>query len=176
VGRWVFYLTSWVGQNYLAPRQGIFRPSREDAAILVVVCAPILIAMTASHQLTPFVVVPFLAAFLLTGRLRLHFLPVLAVVLPVGWLLFAASAYFQGHVGQPPSGCWDLNSSGPGARRLVRNDRLPGGPGNRGGTRKLRGAAYIEARKATPLRAVLVTAALLSVIGISVVVQLVKLV
>jgi hypothetical protein len=146
-GVWVFYLTSWVGQDYLAPqayafvllltllalllsvfsgwawptdrnrfckwlarnasrldgsiaRQGIFRPSREDAAILVVVCALILVTMTASHQLTPFVVVPFLAAFLLTGRLRLRFLPVLAVVLPVGWLLFAASAYFQGHVGQ----------------------------------------------------------------------------
>lgn len=161
-GVWVFYLASWVGQDYLAPqafafvllltllalllsvfsgwawptdrnrfckwlarnvarldgssaRQGIFRPSKADMAILLVVCALILVVMTASHQLTPFVVVPFLAVFLLTGRLRLHFLPVLAVVLPVGWLIFAASAYFQGHVGQLFGSFGDIGANTMGA-------------------------------------------------------------
>jgi hypothetical protein len=141
---WLFYLTSWVGQDYLAPQayafillitliacilrsftgwawrtdgnrfstaltrivgkldsaapqQGIAGPPREDSAVLVVVCAVLLLAMTVSHQLTPFAAIPMLAALMLTGRLRLRFLPVLAVVLPVGWLVFAASTYLQGH-------------------------------------------------------------------------------
>ncbi|MCU1512502.1 MAG: hypothetical protein JWO34_2342, partial [Arthrobacter sp.] len=133
---WVFYLTSWVGQDYLAPQayafillitliacvlsaftgwawrtdrnrftkalarlvgkldtaipqHGVPGPSRGHSAVLVVVCAVLLVAMTASHQLTPFAAIPILTALLLTGRLRLRFLPVLAVVLPVGWLVFA---------------------------------------------------------------------------------------
>jgi hypothetical protein len=161
-GVWVFYLTSWIGQDYLAPqayafvllltllalllsafggwawptdrnrfcrwlargvsqldgsvaRQGLVGPSRVDAAILVVVCSLILMAMTASHQLTPFAVIPFLAVFLLTGRLRLRFLPVLAVVLPVGWLLFAASAYLQGHTGQLFGSFGDVGANTLGA-------------------------------------------------------------
>lgn len=161
-GVWVFYLTSWVGQDYLAPqayafvllltllacllsafggwgwhtgrnrfsswlarivgrldgaipRQGIIEPSRGDAAVLVVVCSLILVAMTASHQLTPFAVIPILAVFLLTGRLRLRFLPVLAVVLPVGWLLFAASTYLQGHSGQLFGSFGDIGANTFGA-------------------------------------------------------------
>lgn len=141
---WLFYLTSWVGQDYLAPQayafillitliacilrsftgwawrtdgnrfstaltrivgkldsaapqQGLAGPPREDSAVLVVVCAVLLLAMTVSHQLTPFAAIPMLAALMLTGRLRLRFLPILAVVLPVGWLVFAASTYLQGH-------------------------------------------------------------------------------
>ena len=90
-------------------------PARVDAAILVVVCSVILVAMTASHQLTPFAVIPFLAVFLLTGRLRLRFLPVLAVVLPVGWLLFAASAYLQGHTGQLFGSFGDVGANTLGA-------------------------------------------------------------
>jgi hypothetical protein len=144
---WLFYLTSWVGQDYLAPQAyafillitliacilstftgwawrpdqnrlttalarlvgkldsplpqpGLTAPPRADSAALVVVCAVLLLAMTVSHQLTPFAVIPMLAALLLTGRLRLRFLPVLAVVLPVGWLVFGASTYLQGHQDQ----------------------------------------------------------------------------
>lgn len=144
---WIFYLTSWVGQDYLAPQayafillvtliacilsaftgwawrtdqnrfsatlsrivgrldgasatEGLTGLPRRDSAILVVVCAVLLLAMTASHQLTPFAVIPLLLAFLLTGRLRLPFLPVLAVMLPLGWLVFAASTFLQGHAAQ----------------------------------------------------------------------------
>lgn len=170
-GVWVFYLTSWVGQDYLAPQayafvllltllalllsvfsgwawptdrnrfckglvrkvsvldgssslQGRFRPTGTDATILLVVCAAILMAMTVSHQLTPFVLVPFLAAFLLTGQLRLRLLPVLAVVLPVGWLLLAASAYSQGQAG-PPFGSFDdvgTNALGAVSARATDSD------------------------------------------------------
>ena len=159
---WIFYLASWIGQDYLSPqaysffllltliacllsvfggwawptertrfsrwlsrnvskldgavpRQGVMEPPRTDTAVLVVVCGLILLAMTASHQLTPFAVIPILAAMLLTGRLRLRFLPVLAVVLPVGWLLFAASAFLQGHFGQLFGSLGDIGANSFGA-------------------------------------------------------------
>ncbi|WP_427128980.1 hypothetical protein [Pseudarthrobacter sp. S9] len=159
---WIFYLTSWVGQDYLSPqaysfvlmltliacllsafsgwawptdrnrfstwlarivsrldgavpRQGLVEPSKADAAVLVVVCSLILLAMTASHQLSPFAVIPIMAVLLLTGRLRLRFLPVLAVVLPVGWLLFAASTYLQGHYGQLFGSFGDIGANTVGA-------------------------------------------------------------
>jgi hypothetical protein len=178
---WLFYLTSWVGQDYLAPqaysfvlmltlfacllsvfsgwawptdrnrlsrwlarmvsrsdgsvpRQGVIEPSRAAAAVLVVVCSLVLVAMTVSHQLTPFAVIPIMAALLLTGRLRLRFLPVLAVVVPVGWLLFAAAAYVQGHFGQLIGSFGDIGAntvgvlservSGSGEHRFVVYTRL----------------------------------------------------
>lgn len=159
---WIFYLSSWIGQDYLSPqaysfvllltlmacllsvfggwawptertrftrwlarnvskldgavpRYGVIEPPRADAAALVVVCALFLLAMTASHQLSPFAVIPILAAMLLTGRLRLRFLPVLAVVLPVGWLLFAASTFLQGHFGQLFGSLGDIGANSVGA-------------------------------------------------------------
>ncbi|WP_261792343.1 hypothetical protein [Arthrobacter sp. PM3] len=159
---WIFYLASWIGQDYLSPqgysflllvtlvacllcvfggwawppdrtrssrwltrnvtrldgavpRQGIIEPSPRDAAVLVVVCGLLLLAMTTSHQLTPFAAIPILAALLLTGRLRLRFLPVLAVVLPVGWLFFAASTFLEGHFGQLFSALGDIGANSFGA-------------------------------------------------------------
>ena len=159
---WIFYLASWIGQDYLSPqaysfvllltlvacllsifdgwawptertkfarwlarkvtnldgsvpRYGAISAPRADTAVLVVVCALILIAMTASHQLSPFAVIPILAALLLTGRLRLRFLPVLAVVLPVGWLLFAASTFLEGHFGQLLGSLGDIGANSLGA-------------------------------------------------------------
>lgn len=159
---WIFYLASWIGQDYLSPqaysfvllltlvacllsvfdgwawptertkfskwlarnvtnldgsvpRYGAIAAPRADTAVLVVVCALILVAMTASHQLSPFAVIPILAALLLTGRLRLRFLPVLAVVLPLGWLLFAASSFVQGHFGQLLGSLGDIGANSLGA-------------------------------------------------------------
>ena len=146
-GVWLFYLTSWVGQDYLAPQayafmllvtllacllsafsgwawptgsnrltqflarsatrldptvphQGMSSPPPVDAAILLVTSVGLLVAMTASHQLTPFAAIPILALFLLSGRLRMPSLPILAVVLPVGWLVFVAQDFFNGHLTQ----------------------------------------------------------------------------
>lgn len=171
---WMFYLASWIGQDYLAPqaysfvllltlvacllsvfggwawptersrfsrwlarivsrldgavpRQGVLEPPRADAAVLVVVCGLILVTMTASHQLSPFALIPILAAMLLTGRLRLRFLPVLAVVLPVGWLLFAASTFLQGHFGQLLASLGDIGANSFGAL----NTRVSGSDAHR---------------------------------------------
>ncbi len=146
-GVWFFYITSWVGQDYLSPqayafllvvallacllsafsgwawptgfnrftvrtanivgnldvavpRRGLIELSRRETSILTGVCAVILLAMTASHQLTPFAVIPIMVAMMLTGRLRSRMLPLLALVLPVAWLLFPASTYVEGHIAQ----------------------------------------------------------------------------
>lgn len=142
---WMFYLTIWVGQDYMSPqacafllmvillgcllacfggwswpvakhrlmrqlrritvaldptahphRRGVF--SRRDAVVLGLGCAIIIVAMTAAHQLTPFAVVPVLAAFLFTGRLRLRALALMAAVFPVVWLAIVAAPYTVGHV------------------------------------------------------------------------------
>lgn len=168
-GVWIFYLTSWVGQDYLAPqayafillvtlfacllstfsgwawpadrtrftrglarvvdrldssvpRNGLIQPSERDSTILVVICALILLAMTASHQLTPFACIPVLAAFVLIGRLRSRFLPILALVLPVFWLVVVASAYFQGHQDQLFGSFGDIGANTVGAL----NSRISG--------------------------------------------------
>ncbi len=144
---WVFYLCSWVGQDYLSPqafafllmvalfavllsafhgwawpptrnrfttklnlvvhnldgavpRQGMIAPSGRDLTILIAACSLILLTLSASHQLTPFAIIPLMAAMLLIGRVRLRYLPVLAVLLPVAWLLFPASTYLSGHLTQ----------------------------------------------------------------------------
>jgi len=160
---WIFYLTSWVGQDYLSPQayafillitliacllstfggwawpsgrnrftaalartvgkldssvppqHGLIQPGRRDSYILVGICALILLAMTASHQLTPFAAIPILAALMLIGRLRSRFLPLLALVLPVFWLLFVASAYFQGHQDQLFGSFGDIGANTLGA-------------------------------------------------------------
>ncbi len=82
------------------PRRGLIELSRRETSILTGVCAVILLAMTASHQLTPFAVIPIMVAMMLTGRLRSRMLPLLALVLPVAWLLFPASTYVEGHIAQ----------------------------------------------------------------------------
>jgi hypothetical protein len=161
-GVWIFYLTSWVGQDYLSPQayafvlfvtllacvlsafsgwawptgtnrftaslargvskldptvphQGMASPPPAHAAVLVVVCAGLLVAMTASHQLTPFAIIPILAVFVLSGRLRLPFLPLLAFALPVAWLVFVASPYFEGHLSQLFGSFGDIQANTLGA-------------------------------------------------------------
>lgn len=146
-GVWLFYLASWVGQDYLAPQafsflllvtmlacllsafsgwawptgsnrftrflargvtrldptvphQGMSSPPPVDAAVLLVVSVGLLIAMVASHQLTPFAAIPILTVFLLSGRLRVPSLPILAAALAMGWLMFVASDYVEGHLTQ----------------------------------------------------------------------------
>jgi hypothetical protein len=142
---WMFYLASWVGQDYLSPQACAFllmvillaclltvfggwawpvtkrrltarlsrivmvldpavRPQRRmglprsDVAVLEIGCALFVVAMTAAHQLTPFAVIPVLVALLLTGRLRLKMLTLLAVVFPLVWLAIVAAPYTVGHI------------------------------------------------------------------------------
>ncbi|MFE5835435.1 hypothetical protein [Arthrobacter sp. NPDC056493] len=170
-GVWLFYLTSWVGQDYLAPQayaflllvtllacllsafsgwawptgsnrltqflarsatrldptvphQGMSSPPPVDTAILLVISAGLLVAITASHQLTPFAAIPILALFLLSGRLRMPSLPILAVVLPVGWLVFVAKDFFDGHLTQLFGSFGDVEAHTLGAlsERVVGSD------------------------------------------------------
>ncbi|HEV7167621.1 MAG TPA: hypothetical protein VGN49_06580 [Micrococcaceae bacterium] len=154
---WAFYLTSWVGQDYLSPqayalillftllacvltafdgwawlpggnrftatlrkvvhrldgtepRPGLSAPAADTVSLLVV-CAVLLLAMTASHQLTPFVTIPILVGLLLIGRLRLRFLPVLALVLPACWLVLVATPYVAGHMSQVFGSFGDLTAT-----------------------------------------------------------------
>lgn len=143
---WLFYLTSWVGQDYLAPQAyayivgltviagtltafggrawkgtagrwgmaarwrrvvdrldprvhpmpGLSRPVSVMLALSLVL---LLTALTAAHQLTPFAVAAVLLGLLLTGQLRLRVLPVVAVLLPIAWLVLVATPYLVGHVG-----------------------------------------------------------------------------
>ncbi|MBT8161783.1 hypothetical protein KKI43_15205 [Arthrobacter sp. GN70] len=143
-GVWMFYLASWVGQDYLSPqacallllltllacvltvfpgwpwkrtgklssrirgfvrRVEIGRPaavkldlSRTGYIVLAAVCAVLLAGMTVAHQLTPFAAIPVLGLLALSGNSRLWFLPVLALLLPVCWLVFAATPFLLGHL------------------------------------------------------------------------------
>lgn len=143
-GVWMFYLASWVGQDYLSPQAcallllltliacvltvftgwprkpagklatrlrnlarrlepGKSPPTpaglpRSAFIILAAVCVVLLAGMTVAHQLTPFAAIPILALLALSGRCRLRFLPVLAFLLPVCWLVLAATPFLVGHL------------------------------------------------------------------------------
>jgi hypothetical protein len=143
-GVWMFYLASWVGQDYLSPQACAllllvtliacvltvfpgwpWKPGGKLAGplrklvrrlepgkqapmpaelpqsafiILAAVCVVLLAGMTVAHQLTPFAAVPILALLALSGRCRLRFLPVLALLLPVCWLVLAATPFLIGHL------------------------------------------------------------------------------
>lgn len=142
---WVFYLASWVGQDYLSPQACAFflmviflacvltsfggwawsgtgnratrllgrlvrvldpagppqrgiRLPRHTMMVLQIAAAILIVAMTASHQLTPFALIPVLAVFLLTGRLRLRLLALAALVVPLAWLGIVAAPFWEGHI------------------------------------------------------------------------------
>ncbi|WP_253190889.1 hypothetical protein [Arthrobacter sp. SRS-W-1-2016] len=141
---WLFYLASWVGQDYLSPQACAllllltliacvltvfpgwpWKPEGKPAGrlrnlvrrlepgkpapipgelpgsafiILAAVCVVLLAGMTVAHQLTPFAAIPILALLALSGRCRLRFLPVLALLLPVCWLVLAATPFLIGHL------------------------------------------------------------------------------
>lgn len=143
-GVWMFYLASWVGQDYLSPQAcallllltliacvltvfpgwpwntggknaGRLRKlmrrlepgkpaplpaelSPSAFILLAGVCVVLLAGMTVAHQLTPFAAIPILALLALGGMCRLRFLPVLAFLLPVCWLVLAATPFLIGHL------------------------------------------------------------------------------
>lgn len=115
---WVFYLASWVHQDYLSP-QGLILllylgfvaiilrwlgraspPERRARAALVGVCFILLLAAVPSHQLTPFAMLIAALALVAVGSCSARTLPAIAAVLVTAWLLFAAGPYLSGHLDQ----------------------------------------------------------------------------
>jgi hypothetical protein len=70
--------------------------TRQRAAALCVVIV-LSIALTSSHQLTPFAAIAATAALVVTGRCITPRLPLAITVVVVGWMVYFASAYLAGH-------------------------------------------------------------------------------
>ncbi len=175
---WLFYLTTWVGQDYLSPQAYAFQLGLTVVTVVLVAfggrvwgtavhhrrwhrnwrrlldwlepgsglhggttpAAPlpragtvallgssvlILAAITAAHQLTPFAVAAVLVGLTLAGQSRLRFLPVLAVLLPICWLLFVATPYLVGHESTLFGSIGDLTQT------VAVTHRVAGDPGHR---------------------------------------------
>ncbi|MFC0458149.1 hypothetical protein ACFFGR_16570 [Arthrobacter liuii] len=156
---WVFYLASWVGQDYLSPQSYAFilmivlvaslmtafvgwaRPvarnkftsrwrswvafldptiprfpggtglSKSAGASLTVACAVLVVAITASHQLTPFAVFTVGVALLAIGRISIRFLVPFAGILAFVWLVVVAEPYWSGHINQLLGSIGAVNST-----------------------------------------------------------------
>lgn len=119
----LFYLGNWIGQDYFSPQgeayflylvvlavvlrhfrsprglagadgQIVELDSPERSRAIYRLVALLLLAIAASHQLTPFMLVAGLALLALTGCISRRSLPLLALGVAVGWILFAARAFF----------------------------------------------------------------------------------
>jgi hypothetical protein len=98
--RWVRFVDRHSADRH-GSRDGPFRqqPRPRQAVGLIVVAVVLLIAMTTAHQLTPFAAILLLCALTAVGGSRLRWLPVLAVLVPTGWLVLVATPYLSGHLG-----------------------------------------------------------------------------
>ena len=76
------------------------RAGNGERAVLLGVLIAIFAAATVSHQLTPFLMVGVCAALVLARRTTLTGLPVLFAVMLVGWLSFAATGFWSGHLSE----------------------------------------------------------------------------
>ena len=87
--------------------------------MLLGVLIAIFVAATVSHQLTPFLMVGVCAALVLARRTTLTGLPVLFGVILIGWLSFAATGFWSGHLSEIFGGIGHLGgnvTSGVGGR------------------------------------------------------------
>ncbi len=90
-----------------------------ERAVLLAVLIAIFVVSTVSHQLTPFLMVGVCAGLVLARRTTLTGLPVLFGVILIGWLSFAATGYWSGHLAEIFGGIGHLGgnvSSGVGGR------------------------------------------------------------
>jgi len=121
---WIFYMTNWVGQDYFSPQAMAYvlylgvmavlltylararRPSDRpppDAepaqrAGLMIACVVVSAAATASHQLTPWMMLAGVSALVLTRRCTARGLPAMMVLLLVAWMTYLAAGYLNGHL------------------------------------------------------------------------------
>jgi hypothetical protein len=147
---WVFYMTNWVGQDYLSPQamgyllylaliavvltcfgrttapafagwraRGVhalerlrLRPrgvtlaeaapvhdaTSRQRSVLVLACVLLIATAVASHQLTPFMMLSSLVLLVALRRSTARGLPVITVVLVLGWMTYLATGYLDGHL------------------------------------------------------------------------------
>lgn len=83
-------LAWWRGRSPAEPRPGL----RVSALVVVVLLVAVI---SASHQLTPFMVLIAVTALTLSGRVWPSRLPLITVVVLTLWLVYPASAYLAGN-------------------------------------------------------------------------------
>ena len=141
---WLFTLGNWIDQDYLSPQAfGFFfyvviigvvlhylsprsrsadsPAQRRSARFAVVVVVILSVALTGSHQLTPFMVLVSLCGLVLARKCTAVHLPVVVGLVIACWLAFPASAYLAGH---------PLLSSQVNALSANLSQRLDGTPGH----------------------------------------------
>ncbi len=118
---WLFCVTNWVGQDYLAPQAFAylcyltvlailvrwFHPSQDrvwTAALgakragLMAVLLAVFAATVASHQLTPFAIMAAVTGLVVCRQCTARTLPVVMAVITVAWLQYMATTYLSGHL------------------------------------------------------------------------------
>jgi hypothetical protein len=87
-------------------------PSREisggQKAFLLVLLIALFTVITASHQLTPFFMIAAALGLAITHRGKLTTLPVLMIVILLGWVSFETVGYWSGHIRSIFGGFGDL--------------------------------------------------------------------
>lgn len=97
--RWERFLGVWMrriggrGEERILARS---TPAQRGA--LIAILALIFLAMTVSHQLTPFLLLGGLIALVIFGRTTLRGFPVILAVTMVAWISLGAIAFWSGHL------------------------------------------------------------------------------
>jgi hypothetical protein len=151
---WFFYLSNWIGQDYLAPqalayfsylvvlavvvrwfaarpmgsRASRFFPRSAEArkTALMGVVVLVFIGTVPSHQLTPFAILAGVFTLVVFRQCRARGLIVLMGVTVAGWIAFMTTAYLAGHMHVLTDHIGKVNQTA--AANVV--DRLKGSPGH----------------------------------------------
>lgn len=115
---WLFLVSNWINQDYLAPQalaffyylvlvavllrwfpadEGAEHGLGRDRAVLLVLVVLLYGVIVASHQLTPYTALLAVCLLVVTRRCSARGLPLLMGLLAVSWLLFMAVPYLKGH-------------------------------------------------------------------------------
>lgn len=102
---WLFVLGNWVGQDYFSPQAlcfflylavvAVLLRARERNRVPVVVVLLLSGAVVMSHQLTPPMLVVAVAVLTITHLKRLRWLPLVVLVMTVGWIALFARPFLE---------------------------------------------------------------------------------
>jgi hypothetical protein len=97
--RWDRFLALWMGRLGGRGEERIgARSTPVQRGALIAILALIFLAMTVSHQLTPFLLLGGLIALVVFGRTTLRGFPVILAVTMVAWISLGAIAFWSGHL------------------------------------------------------------------------------